>query len=419
MSPTTRPNHSARRLSPRTAFALALGGCGLLALPAAGSAVAGGGPPDPTPAAHHLPSTTENLTWGGFPIDGPPALTIGSGETVRIDTLSGSGATNPDVHPIEYFAQFGVSPDQILPDLLDFWKSVPDRERYGPHVVTGPVYVEGAEPGDVLEIEILDLDPRVPYGINSTGPTSGVMATTYPGFRDGDQPLDIPDEIPADAPAGVLPDVRQHLYWTGEHQGREVAFFDDDVLVPFEPFMGVMAVAPATGSYVGGTEDEVPPESGVQGSRPPGPFGGNLDVKDLTEGATLYLPVFQDGAQVFMGDPHGAQGDGEVSGTAIEQALSGTFRFTVHKDVALDGPWAEDADNWIMMGIDWDLDRAMRFAVEDTVEFLVREKGMTTAKAYSFASIAVDYHAAEVVDGTQVVTGKIPKAIFDAPLLVE
>lgn len=343
----------------------------------------------------------------------PPGVTVESGETVHIDTLAGMGATDPEVTPAQYFAPFGVALREILPDLWDFWETLDERERYGPHLLTGPVYVEGAEPGDTLEIEVLDLEMRVPYGVNFTGPTTGVMGTTYPGWREGDEPLDILEVIPDGAPGGVVPDVRQHLYRTGTWRGQEVAFFDDDVKIPLDLFMGVMGVAPADGAYVGLTPEEAMPESGVQGSIPPGPYGGNLDVKDLRVDSSLYLPVFQEGGQFFTGDAHGVQGDGEVSGTALESSIAGTFRFTVHKGVDIDGPWAEDDDHWIMMGIDWDLDRAMRFAVEETVDFLVETQGMTEAKAFSFASLAVDYHVAEVVDRTQVVTGKIPKRLFE------
>ncbi len=409
-----RTNDSARPRRGRRA------GVALLALPVVGGLLAvpaGATSTDPPPtdagADHHLRATPENVVWGGYPIDNEPGVTMGSGETVRVDTISGSGFTNPDITPTEYFAAFGVEPEEILADGVAFWESLPTRVNYGgPHVLTGPIYVEGAEPGDTIAIEILDLDTRVPYGVNSTGPTTGVMSTTYPGWREGDAPLDIVAEIPADAPGGVLPDVRQHLYRTGVHDGEEVVFVDDNIRVPLRPFLGIMAVAPPTGEFIGRTEGEGPPPSGVQISTPPGRFGGNLDVKDLTVGTTLYLPVYQDGAQVFLGDAHGVQGDGEVSGTAVEQSLSGTFRITVLDGVETAGPWAETEDHWITMGIHWDLDRAMRFSVGDTVDFLVREKGMTESKAYSLASIAVDYNAAEVVDGTQVVTGMIPKAVF-------
>ena len=137
-----------------------------------------------------------------------------------------------------------------------------------------------------------------------------------------------------------------------------------------------------------------------------------MDVKELTVGSTLYLPVLHPGAQFYVGDPHSAQGDGEVSGTAIEQSLTGRFRFVLHKDTVITGPRAENATHYILMGIDLDLDRALQKAVDEVVAFLVTEKGLTPTKAVSLASIAVDFHVAEAVDLTQLVTGKIPKSIF-------
>lgn len=365
---------------------------------------------------HHLRSTPETLHWGGFPIDAEPGLVIRPGETVRIDTLSHQGFTDPDIHPHDYFGAFGVGPEEILPDGVAFWESLPDRiatgRRYGGHVLTGPVYVEGAEPGDTLAIDILANDTRVPYGFNNTGPATGVMATSHPGRREGDAGVDIPTDIPTDLPAGVWPDVRTHLYRTGLYRGLEAVLFDDDIRVPTRPFMGIMAVASPTGEFIGNTEDAPPPATGVQSSTPPGRFGGNMDVRDLNAGTTLFLPVFQPGGQVFVGDPHSAQGDGEVSGTAVEHSLSGTFRLSLVKDTPTELPWAETDTHWILMGIHWDLDRAMRIAVERTVDFLVTTQGMTVPKAYSFASIAVNYHNAEVVDQTQVVTGYVPKDVF-------
>ena len=186
-----------------------------------------------------------------------------------------------------------------------------------------------------------------------------------------------------------------------------MAFFSDDIEVPLAPFMGIMAVAPDP--VVGEPGVTVP---GVQSSRPPGPFGGNMDVKDLTVGSVLYLPVFHAGALFYTGDPHSAQGDGEVSGTAIEQSLSGRFRFILHKDTPLSMPRAETNTHHILMGIDLDLDRALQQAVDEVVAFLVAEKGLTPDKAMSLASIAVDFQVAEAVDLTQLVTGKIPKSLF-------
>lgn len=353
----------------------------------------------------------ENVVWGGFPIDQPSVLTIDSGDTVRINTISQSGAATAAANPVTYFGQFGVQPQEVLKDVIDFWDSRPTRPQYGPHILTGPIYVNGAEPGDTLEIQILDLDPRVPYGLNSTAPMGGVLGTGYPGYRAGDVGLDIP-AAPEGAIAGLYPDVRQHLYRVTKKKGRLVALFSREIEVPLTPFMGVMGVAPPTGVFVGSTPNAAPPALGVQGSGPPGIFGGNMDLHDLTIGATLYLPVFQYGAQFFTGDSHSAQGDGEVSGTAIEHSLAGTFRFILHKGKTIEWPRAEDDTHYMLMGIDHDLDRAMRLATLEVVKFLVEEKGLTPAKAFSLASIGVDFHAAEVVDGTQLIVGKIPKELF-------
>ena len=359
----------------------------------------------------HLGAGPETVVWGGFPIDQPSVLTINSGDVVHIDTISQSGATSDAADPVTYFGQFGVKPHEVLQDVKDFWASRPNRLRYGPHILTGPIYINGAEPGDTLEVQVLHLEPRVPYGLNNTAPMGGVLGTGYPGYRPGDGGLDIP-AAPPGAIAGLFPDVRQHLYHVARKKGQLVALFSDAIEVPLMPFMGVMGVAPATGVFVGSTPTSPPPALGVQGSGPPGPFGGNMDLHDLTVGSTLYLPVFQHGGQFFTGDPHSAQGDGEVSGTAIEHSLSGVFRFVLHKGKTIAWPRAEDETHYMLMGIDHDLDRAMRLATLEVVTFLVEEKGLTPAKAFSLASIGVDFHAAEVVDGTQLIVGKIPKAMF-------
>lgn len=361
-----------------------------VAFAAAGALAAQEGEPD-----HVVRSTPENLVWGWYPLDREPVLTVRSGDTVRIDTLSHAGTTQAE-EPVDYLGQFGAAPDEVLQDVVDFWGTRPDRPREGRsgHVITGPIYIEGAEPGDTLEVQILSMRTRAPYGINNTGPTSGVFGPGYPGTSPEDEPFDMP--------------AMRHFIRTGEVDGREVALFADGIQVPLAPFMGVMAVAPENPT-VGQPGVTVP---GVQASRPPGPFGGNLDVKDLIAGSTLYLPVFHPGARFYVGDPHSVQGDGEVSGTAIEQSLSGDFRFVLHKGRTIDGPRAENATHHILMGIDLDLDRALRKAVVATVDFLVEERGLTRPRAFSLASIAVDFRVAEAVDLTQVVTAFVPKAIF-------
>ena len=347
------------------------------------------------PADHYVPSRPEMLSWGWFPLDKPPLLTIASGDTVRVDTLSHAGSTQRE-HPATLLRDLGVAPEDILPDVIDFWASRDGRPREGRsgHVITGPIAIAGAEPGDVLEIQILELTTRAPFGINNTGSSAGVFGSGYPGSRPSDA---VRDEI----------ETTRHVIHTGMVDGREVALFSDDIHVPLAPFMGIMAVAPTP--VLGEPGVDIP---GVQSSRPPGAFGGNMDVKELTVGSTLYLPVLHPEALFYVGDPHSAQGDGEVSGTAIEQSLSGRFRFVLHTDRSISGPRAENDTHYIMMGIDLDLDRALQKAVDEVVAFLVAEKGLTPTKAVSLASIAVDFHVAEAVDFTQLVTGKIPKQIF-------
>jgi acetamidase/formamidase len=364
----------------------------------------GGGSPDDASASdqtatfevdHVVPSTPENLAWGWFPIDKEPVLRVQSGETVLVHTLTHAGATQ-DQDPVAYLGEQGIPRDEVLDDVLAFWADREGRPREGRsgHVITGPIYVEGANPGDMLEIQILDIETRVPWGINNTSARGGVFSTAYPGFREGDPELDI-------APG------TRHVIRTGMSGGREVAFFSPEIEVPLAPFMGIMAVAPDP--VVGEPGVTVP---GVQSSRPPGAFGGNLDVKDFKAGTTLYLPVFHPGALFYVGDPHGVQGDGEVSGTAIEQSLSGVFRFVVHPGRTIATPRAENDTHYMITGIDLDLDRATRNATWEVVNFLVEEKGLTPAQALSIASIAVDFRVSEVVDLTQVVTGFVPKEIF-------
>jgi acetamidase/formamidase len=316
---------------------------------------------------------------------------------VRIDTISHHGSTQAE-DPVAFLGSFGVKPDEILQDVRDFWASRPGRPREGrggAHVLTGPIAIDGAEPGDMLEVQIIEVRPRVPYGFNTGGPATGVFGAEYPGARPGDPALNIP------------PDTR-HMLRTASVNGREVALFSDRIHVPLAPFLGTMAVAPRD-PVVGQPGVTI---AGVQNSTPPGSYGGNMDLKDLTAGSTLYLPVFRRGALFYAGDPHGAMGNGEVSGNALEQSMSAVLRFVVHKGKAINGPRAETPTHYILMGIDLDLDRAMRLATAEVVKFLVEEKGLTPAKALSLASIAVDFQVAEAVDQAQLVSGKIPKSLF-------
>jgi acetamidase/formamidase len=329
-------------------------------------------PPKATPDAT-LRSTPETVIWGYLTADLPPALTIKSGQTVKIDTVSHQGLLTKD-DPVTFFGKAGISQDQVLQDAIDIYKTVPRSRGMSVHVLTGPIYVEGAAPGDMLEVRIHKLELRVPYGVNNSGPTSGVL----PGL------------LSAPAPKIIKFDL-----------ARDVALFSDEIEVPLSPFLGIMSVAPSR-------------EVLLVSSRPPWRWGGNVDFNKLTPGASLYLPVFNTGAQFYTGDPHAAQGDGEVNGGAIEASLTATLQFIVHKGAgkAMRWPRAEDATHYYTMGMDLDLNVAMRHATRETVDFLQEQFGLSTVDAYSLASIAVDFHVAEAVDSVQMIYGMIPKKLF-------
>jgi acetamidase/formamidase len=338
----------------------------------ASAAAAQPAPPDNKPDAT-LRSTPETVVWGYFAADIPPALRIKSGQTVRVDTVS-HGGVNTGVDPVTFFSRHGVAAGEVLKDAIDIYEKVSRPRGASAHILTGPIYVEEAEPGDMLEVRILGLEYRVPYGVNNSNRGTGVL----------------PDLLSASAQKVIRFDA-----------ARNVALFSPEIEVPLQPFMGIMAVAPSRDAW-------------LISSRPPSRWGGNMDFNKLTVGATLYLPVFHNGAQFFTGDSHAVQADGEINGTAIEASLTGTFQFIVHKGAGRTMTWprAEDVNYYYAMGLDLDLDVAMKQAAQETVNFLRDRKGLTAADAYSLASIAVDFRVAEAVDAVQMVYGAIPKKIF-------
>ncbi|MEO6567785.1 MAG: acetamidase/formamidase family protein, partial [Opitutaceae bacterium] len=243
----------------------------------------------------------------------------------------------------------------------------------GGHFLIGPIYIEDAEPGDSLEVRILDVTPRLPYGANGARPGGGGL----------------PDLVPR--PYGKV--------YLLDHK-RNAAIFDKDIEIPLAPFNGVNGTCPP--------DSEGPDRR----SGPPGLFGGNLDSKDLIAGSTLYLPVFQKGALFYTGDCHAAQGDGEVAGDAIGTANTTTYQFILHKGKTLKGPRAENATHYITYGLDPDLDKAMRMALLEALDFLKEKQGLDFLPAYSLASAAIDFHVTQIVDRTLGVHGKIAKKIF-------
>jgi acetamidase/formamidase len=338
----------------------------------AGAAAAQPAPADNKPDAT-LRSTPETVVWGYFAADVPPALRIKSGQTVKIDTVS-HGGVNTGVDPVTFFGRNGVPADQVLKDSIDIYQNVKRPRGGSAHILTGPIYIDEAEPGDMLEVRMLAFEHRVPYGVNNSNRGTGAL----------------PDLLTAPAQKVIKFDL-----------ARSVALFSSEIEVPLAPFMGIMAVAPSR-------------ETWMVSSRPPWRWGGNMDFNKLTTGATLYLPVFHKGAQFFTGDSHAVQGDGEVNGTAIEASLTATLQFIVHKGVGKTMSWprAEDATHYYAIGMDLDLNVAMSNAVQETVAFLRQTKGLSAPDAYALASIGVDFRVAEAVDAVQVVYGMIPKKLF-------
>jgi acetamidase/formamidase len=320
-----------------------------------------------------LRSTPQTVSWGWIAADLPPVLRVTSGQTVRIDTVTHQGI-NTARDPVDLFGAAGIAPDEVLQDAKDIFRALKRPPDAGPHLLTGPIYVEGAAPGDMLEVRMLDVELRVPYGINATGPESGVSH-------------------------GLAHEPVQRVIRIDAARG--VALFSDTVEVPVRPFMGIVAVAPP------------PPQARVS-TKPPGPFGGNIDFRHLTAGSTLYLPVFNRGALFYTGDGHAAQGDGEVDGTAIEISLTPTVQLIVHEGAgsAMKWPRAEDAELYYVMGMADDLDSALDNAVRETVVFLGARAGLSAAEAYALCSLAVDFRIGEAVNNVKMVYGVIPKRLL-------
>jgi acetamidase/formamidase len=251
--------------------------------------------------------------------------------------------------------------------LRDIVSQVTDRGPGG-HILTGPVFVEGAEPGDVLEVKVLSIELPIAYGYNGC---SGFMR-----------------ELCERPTTTIIPLDRRRM--TADFAG---------ITLPLRPFFGSMGVAP-------------PPERGRVSSNPPDIHAGNLDNKELVAGTTLYIPVHVAGALFAVGDGHAAQGDGEVNQTAIETSLRGRLQLTVRKDLKLSWPLGETATHWITMGMDKDLTVATRICVENTVRFLQERMGLTQTQAYQLSSLAVDLRITQLVDGNVGVHAMIAKSLL-------
>jgi acetamidase/formamidase len=315
------------------------------------------------PEVHVLKPTPQTVVWGYFDGASKPALKIKPGETVEVQTLL---AGTPDV------LQRGLLPaDEVEPALRDIVKLVKDKGPGG-HILTGPIFIEGAEPGDTLEVRIKEIKLAIPYGYTGFVAKRGFLSEDFDRTRTRIIRLD---------------------------DKRMVGIFGKEIEIPLRPFFGCMGVAP-------------PPSAGRVSSGPPGVHAGNLDNKELVAGTTLFIPVHVSGALFAVGDGHAAQGNGEVCLTAIETSLRGKFQFVVRKDLKLRWPRAETPTHYIVMGLDKDLTKATKLAVREAVDFLVTHKDLSPDEAYMLTSLAVDFSITQLVDGTLGVHGMIPKEIF-------
>jgi acetamidase/formamidase len=314
------------------------------------------------PTVHKLPATPQTVAYGFYWADAKPVLRIASGDIIDVETL----LTNTP----QRLESAGVPPNEIEQSLRDIVSQVTDRGPGG-HILTGPVYVEGADSGDVLEVKVLSIDLKIPYGYNGcSGFVRDLCDRSRPTTR----------IIRLDAQ-------------------RMIGHFGEGIEVPLRPFFGSMGVAP-------------PPVRGRVSSNPPDIHAGNLDNKELVAGTTLYIPVHVKGALFEVGDGHAAQGDGEVDQTAIETSLRGRLQLTVRKDMKLEWPRGETPSHWITMGMDTSLTKSTRIAIEQMVKLLMEKKGLSQTAAYQLASIAADLRITQLVDGNVGVHMMVAKSLL-------
>jgi len=314
-----------------------------------------------SPKTHRLEATPATVAYGYYWSEAKPVLRVASGDIIEVDTMLTS---TPD-----RLEKAGVPAADVQASLRAIVEQVKDRGPGG-HILTGPVYVEGAAPGDALEVKMLSIDLPIAYGYNGC---SGFVRENCAQGR---------------GPTIIRLDRK-----------RMIGEFAAGIEIPLKPFFGSMGVAP-------------PPESGRVSSNPPGTHAGNLDNKELVAGTTLWIPVHVPGALFEIGDGHAAQGDGEVDQTAIETSLHGRVQLTVRKGMKLSWPRAETSTHFISMGTDVDLTKATRIAIQEMIDFLAATRGMDKHTAYQLTSVAGDVSITQLVDGTMGVHVKLPKSIF-------
>ncbi|MDN3494966.1 acetamidase/formamidase family protein [Planococcus sp. APC 4015] len=345
------------------------------------------------PGDHYLPSTPETVLWGRLPCETDAAvLTIAPGQTVTIDTVSHEGILEDQgKDPLAYFTGHGVEAASVLDDAIDIAATLSrDPAVDGPHVVTGPIRVQGALRGDLLKITVVRLDPRVPYGVISNRHGKGALVGELPR-GEGNVSVFTPIASREAGLVGLLP--------VTEGGERVVEF-------PLAPFLGTMGVAVAGGDR--------------PHSVPPGAHGGNIDINLLVVGAVLYLPVQVDGALAYVGDPHFAQGDGEVALTALEASLRATLQFDIVPQAEalrefgeVLGPLVRAGGFLVPTGLDPDLNAAMRNCVRAAIALIRARWGLDEHLAYAYLSAATDFDISQVVDIVCGVHARIRESDFE------
>ena len=300
------------------------------------------------PTHHDIPDTPENMVLGFLDATTKPILEVDSGDTVTLASFPAGGEATLPPDPARVPAAYRAALDRL-------------PAGPGPHFITGPVYVRGAQPGDTLQVDILDAKPTMDWGFVSIMPLLGTLPDEFTDYETIHPAIDVARNTVA-------------LPW--------------GTTLPLDPFFGIIATAP-------------PKAWGRCGSPVPRSFGGNMDNKELKPGTTLYLPVFNEGALFFAGDGHGVQGDGEVCITALETGLEGTFRLTVRKDFPVAHPFAETATHLMSIGLDEDLDDAAKQAVREMVMHVCRRTNLSRNQAYMLCSLIGDLRVTQTVDGNK------------------
>jgi acetamidase/formamidase len=343
--------------------------------------------PAPAPGrVHRLDLTPQTVAWGWYDAAGAPVLTIASGDEIEVRTASTCNPTS--------LIRAGLDSAELDPEMQKIYAARRDsviRSGPGGHILTGPVFVEGADSGDVLEVRVKRVDLVMPYACNSFGGRGGFLPEDFPQGRTKIIRFDTIRMV------GIFED-------SGERQRAEAAAGTKgprrgNIEIPLRPFFGSMGVAP-------------PRSMGRVNSAPPGIHAGNLDNKELVAGTTLFIPVHTKGALFEVGDGHAAQGNGEVDITALETSLQGRLQLIVRKDMRLSWPRGETPTHFIAMGIDRDLTQATKIAVREAIALLQSVKGLSREDAYMLVSTACDVSITQLVDQTLGVHVMIPKALF-------